>query len=485
MGTRVRYSTKKYGAFVVVCLIVCVHSSALAFEVLDDRNVYGQKSMAKEENVIQAMEAVSLLHDNRFSRTESVGSEPRRRVIATNTNVDDKAVAAKKADNIKTSSPLKPMSQVPDWSLASLTKLSDAGLISPSDVRKMVSAPDRDLMARMISRANQMLSERNGALPNQYDLEMELHRLMLEYDAELRNLGYKAGDYSTFAKVPFNRKLKISGEVRYHYVDNGGDEPFKFFDSRLRTRIYLAYPLDDKWSLHSMIESEKSWFNDRYDGRISWERIYITGSYKDWNFVGGRYAEFFADGNVYDGEFTGVSVNTGNKLKVKGAIGQLRDNEDGGAIVASYQEPKYAAEAGIYSFNDVKAYAERNQIFSLSGTRFLGNFTLGAMYLRSNNSDHSGDKDAYILSLRYGRVRAWVPGTNELFLKYYDQADSTYMGHTMVGLADSMHGFRGIGAGFYYTVAENLLYGVEYYDLEEKSTGKNGRTFWNQISYFF
>ena len=424
-----------------------------------------------------------MLPGNRFSKPESGASQPRRKVTAT--NVEEKAMAAKRAANIKASSQLKPMSQVPDWSLASLTKLSDAGLVNPSDVRKIVSAPDRDLMARLISRANQMLLERDETLSDQYDLEMELHRLMLEYDAELRNLGYEAGDYSTFTKVPFNRELKIGGEVRYHYADNSGDEPFNFSDSRLRTRVYLDYPLDDKWTLHSMIESEKSWFNDRYDGKISWERIYITGSHKDWDFIGGRYAEIFADGNVYDGEFTGVSAITGNKLKVKGAIGKLRDHEEGGAIVATYQEPKYAAEVGMYSFDGVKAYAERNRILALSGTRFLGNFALGAMYLRSNNSDRSGDKDAYILSLRYGRVRAWVPGTYELFLKYYDQADSTYIGHTMVGLADSMHGFRGIGAGFYYTLAENLLYGLEYYDLEEKSTGKNGRTLWNQLSYFF
>jgi hypothetical protein len=48
-----------------------------------------------------------------------------------------------------------------------------------------------------------------------------------------------------------------------------------------------------------------------------------------------------------------------------------------------------------------------------------------------------------------------------------------------------MQGFSGFGGGMYYTLAENLIYGIEYYDLEEKGTGLRGRTLWNHISLFF
>ena len=105
------------------------------------------------------------------------------------------------------------------------------------------------------------------------------------------------------------------------------------------------------------------------------------------------------------------------------------------------------------------------------------------MYLCSKAGDESGS--GYVATVKYGRNRSWIPGTYEIFAKYYDQADSTYIAHTMTGLADYMQGFKGVGFGFAYTLMENVVYSIEYYDLKDKKTGLQGRTIWNHVAYYF
>jgi hypothetical protein len=55
----------------------------------------------------------------------------------------------------------------------------------------------------------------------------------------------------------------------------------------------------------------------------------------------------------------------------------------------------------------------------------------------------------------------------------------------MVGLADYMQGFKGYGVGTYYTLAENTICGIEYYDLENKLDKRRARTLWAHVSFFF
>lgn len=375
----------------------------------------------------------------------------------------------------------KDVNDVPDWSIASLLKLSDYGLLSPDDVRDILSEPDRELMAKLTARAYHLCEEREGN--DSYDARFELGKLLKEYDRELRNLGYGAGDYAAYGHLPQARDTKIGGELRYNYVNHSGDDPYNFYDSRLRLRLYVEQPLDEKWTLYGMGEANKSWV-DKDLRKFSLERLYIGGNYKEVDVKAGRFGKLYADGNVYDGRMTGVSLSTGKAVKFTADYGQLRDEQKGGAVTATYTEPRYDLEAGLYNFDNIKSYGNTT-IGSIGGMYYIGNFGLGAMYLYSSADDVNGESNSYIITVKYGRNRSWVPGTYEIFAKYYDQADSTYIAHTMVGLADYMHGFKGYGVGMYYTLAENWLYGIEYYDLKAKGTGLKGRTLWNHVSYFF
>ena len=374
----------------------------------------------------------------------------------------------------------KPNENVPEWTLKALTKLSDYGLLSPTEISNILSEPNRELLAKLIARAYHENEESKGK--NYYDAQFELDKLMVEYDTELRNLGYDAGRYAAFGGLPKERETILGGELRYNYVEHSGDDPYNFFDSRVRLRLYVEQPLDDNWTLYGMGEGNKSWYRDIKHFNL--ERLYVSGQYKELTVTGGRFGEFYADGNVYDGRIDGVKFSGGKKVKLSGEHGRLRDDQRATALVATYNQPRYDAEAGLYILDKLKSYGSTT-IGSLGGMYYIGNFGVGAMYLCSSRTSVTGGAGGYVVTLKYGRNRSWVPGTYEIFAKYYSQPEATYISHTMVGLADYMRGFNGFGVGWYYTLSENLVYGIEYNDLEEKGSGKKGRTLWNHVSLFF
>lgn len=376
----------------------------------------------------------------------------------------------------------KDIKDVDDWTLLSMSKLSDRGLLNPGDIREFEIEPNRELIAKLISRAY----HRNEADKGRYydDNKQELGKLMIEYDAELRNLGYGADDYTNYAYVKKNQSLEVYGEIRQNYVKNTGDPKFSSRDSRLRARLYARQHLNDDWSITGMAESDKSWLHDDPHGRVKLDRLFVEGNHKGVHILGGKFGEYYGDGNVYDGTLTGGAFDTGRTVKVHGAYGYLREKQHGFAAVAKYPKAKYEVEAGVYSFKDIKG-SKRDTVTSWGYTHFLGQYSLGAMVLTSSAKGADGKNFGYVISARYNRIRPWIPHTYEVFAKYYDQAHMTYFSHTMVGLADKMEGFKGVGLGFYYTLFPNVVYSFEYYDLREKSTNKTGRTLWNHISYYF
>lgn len=382
----------------------------------------------------------------------------------------------------------KAVEYVPDWSLKSLIRLADYQLLQPNDISEMLNEPDREFMGKMISRAYNVNEAEKGE--NYEAATKELGKLMEEYDTELRNLGYCADAYTNYGRPHFSLAPRIGGELRYHYVNHDsndarkpGERNFNFYDQRLRLRLFVEQPINEDWSLNGMGEAEKSWVNDSVDD-ISLARLYLSGKYKGINIKAGRFGKMYADGNVYDGNFDGLSLITGEKTKFKLEKGELRDGEKGATFIIGHSVPKFDFEAGIYSYEDVKTYG-KTTINSLGTMYYTGNYGLGAMWLHSDKESITGDKDGYVFTIKFGRNRSWRAGTYEVFAKYYDQPDSTYIAHTMVGLGDYMSGFKGYGAGTYYTLAENAICGIEYYDLENKLDKRRARTLWAHVSFFF
>lgn len=312
-----------------------------------------------------------------------------------------------------------------------------------------------------------------------------VERLKDEFAAELADMGYGAVRVAQAkpAAMEADSPYKVSGELRYSYAQGEGPRAAIGDDSRLRLRLYGEAALSRDWSAYAMVEADKH-FMTQGRGSLDWDRLYLKGKAGKAELTAGRFGYMIAEGNIYDSTFKGAVAEFGDPVRIRAGWGRTSVHGDGALASASYKAADYNVEGGFYRYED-RWNDDKNTIAYLGGNYFLGKFSLGAMYLRGSFEDRRGDRDGYVLTLGYGELKTWKPGAHSFFVKYYDQAQATYVAHTMNGPAGYMEGFKGFGAGVYYTLAENLLYGLEYYNLEDKNSAAKGRTLWNQISYYF
>ena len=107
------------------------------------------------------------------------------------------------------------------------------------------------------------------------------------------------------------------------------------------------------------------------------------------------------------------------------------------------------------------------------------------MYLGSTDSSDESGQHGGVISARYRKVRSWVPGSYEIYARYYSQPQSTYRAHTMNGLGGYMTGFKGWSVGIAYALGKEILWDLEYYSLQDKVTGEDGKTIWTSITFGF
>lgn len=315
-----------------------------------------------------------------------------------------------------------------------------------------------------------------------------LARRRVEYADELSAIGYfdRESSYmqaSTEVKAPKppEKRFKIDGEAR---VDYGAHSGYKSSSdrSRARVRIYGNYNIDDNWHFISMLENEKILSGKGEDNWMDIDRWYLTGKVGRARVDAGSFGSFLAEGNIYDSRFTGVRVSGKEPSSYMAEAGTIKQAGFAAAAEASTTHDIYTLGAGLYRF-DLKDRGERN-IYMLNVHRPLGGlFDLGLMGLLGE--DERTSEKGYVVSLTRGKENTWQRGNAYYFLKYYHQPYTTYVLHTMNGLADYMDGFEGIGAGIHYTVKPDWLLQAEYYNLKDLEEGGRNHTFWLALSYYF
>lgn len=315
-----------------------------------------------------------------------------------------------------------------------------------------------------------------------------LARRRVEYADELSAIGYfdRESSYmqaSTEVKAPKppEKRFKIDGEAR---VDYGAHSGYKSISdrSRARVRIYGNYNIDDNWHFISMLENEKILSGKGEDSWMDIDRWYLTGKVGSTQVDAGAFGSFLAEGNIYDSRFTGVRVSGKEPFSYMAEAGTINQAGFAAAAEASTTHDIYTLGAGLYRF-DLKDRGERN-IYMLNVHRPLGGlFDLGLMGLLGE--DERTSEKGYVVSLTRGKENTWQRGNTYYFLKYYHQPYTTYVLHTMNGLADYMDGFEGIGAGIHYTVKPDWLLQAEYYNLKDLEDGGRNHTFWLALSYYF
>lgn len=284
------------------------------------------------------------------------------------------------------------------------------------------------------------------------------------------------------------QKFRFNGEVRYAYARNrGGDnDRFNSNDSQIRVRLYGQQKLNDDWGLHGMLEGQKHFLDDSRTDLTSGSRIYVEGLTGITTVTAGKFGYLMADGNIYDSEFKGAraSLNAA-PWTYTAAVGRTGASADTVLGTATYTGDNYDLGAGIYKFGDDDWGRQGNSILMLGGNYYWDQVRLGAMWLSSDDDTDTTGRNGYVLSSRYRTMKSWKPGSWSLYANYYNQPWSTYRNHTMNGLGNTLHGFKGYGVGIDYAMAQEMVLNLEYYKLTDKQEKDSGSTLWGSLSFYF
>ena len=401
-----------------------------------------------------------------------------------------------------------PFSDVPagHWAYDSINKLAAAGVIEGyGDATfggdKLMT---RYEMAQIVAKAMA-----KGA---------NVDKLAAEFADELDNLGVRVANLEKKAD-----NVKITGQIRYEYADRDGSlVPNKgVAKNRLRTRLFVNGAINDDWSYTGRIENNQDLSNDKGDEDTKFNQAYVTGRVGGLAVVAGKAGIVLADGNLYDDTAEFVSASYGKDVKVTAYAGQPTDYGFDSFYGASLSGNvgKLALSAGYDAFKDSQYADVKNAAGAVIGHEATGNnsnvkegednavwnvtakyafdknVALSATYLNSDldkedivSTYKDVDTDGYVIGLDYKGAKAKQVGSWGVWGKYYDQGVGTFVAHTMKngdwGKTLS-EGFKGYAVGATYTVAKNMLYMVDYYDLEGKESDKTNRVIWNRFQINF
>lgn len=313
-------------------------------------------------------------------------------------------------------------------------------------------------------------------------------RLESELKPELVNLGFfqtqKLMKESQNGEAPQitdkSNRLKVDGELRYNYDKNSGANQYAYNDSQMRLRMYLDYNINDNWHAYTMLESDKSLLG-KFDqnGYPTFQRVYVDGNIGLTKITAGSFGALMGDGNIFDTQFNGISVQVPGPVQYSLLYGTSDYFNQSTIMTAHYDSYDYNLDAGIHHLQLIDGSV--NNISEVSGNYNFEKISLGAMYLHSSLDNDNG----YVLTLSNGKLKSWEKGSYNVWLKYYNQPQGTYVVHTMTGLADYMNGFKGYGLGYSTALQENIVADFEYYKLQDHLSGEKGNTLWFDLIYTF
>ena len=389
-----------------------------------------------------------------------------------------------------------PFSDVPagHWAYDSVNKLAAAGVIDGyGDATfggdKLMT---RYEMAQIVAKAMA-----RGA---------NVDKLAAEFADELDTLGVRVANLEKKAD-----NVKITGNIRAHYASykngarahNGTN-----YGSKLRTRLFINGQINDDWSYTGRIENNQKFTNNNGDEGTDFNWAFVNGKIGGVNVRAGRTWVYLGDGNIYDENLDGVVLSYGKDVKIEAIYGKptgandkyawnydtitgasLSGNIDKLNLSGGYYHVE-AADAGSAGVDAQKL--EDNNIWHAGANYTFGKANLSASYYNTDMDSKYSDEDGYSVQLSYGKARANKVGSFGIVAQYMDLPAGVVMGHTMNGdypfgfsKAERNYGFEGYKLAAYYTVATNMVAGVEWYDLDPDNNQDNYKTLWTQMIITF
>ena len=402
-----------------------------------------------------------------------------------------------------------PFSDVPagHWAYDSINKLAAAGVIEGyGDTTfggdKLMT---RYEMAQIVAKAMA-----KGA---------NVDKLAAEFADELDNLGVRVANLEKKAD-----NVKITGQIRYEYGDrsgslkNGTTSLAGVAVNRLRSRLFVSGQINDDWSYTGRIENNQKFNNNAGEEKTDFNQAYVNGRLGGLAVTAGKTDLFLANGNLYDATAEYVGVSYGKDVKVNAYYGKPTDygyeNIYGASL--SGKIGKLALSAGYDKFQDALATAamvgdgastntvaakvgEDNGVWNVNAAyAFDKNVVLEATYLNSDLDKNDirfttsgatdADTDGYAIALNYKGANKAKVGSWGAWAKYYDQGVGTFVAHTMKDgdwgyMMDE--GFKGYNIGANYALAKNIVYNIDYFDLEGKESERTNRVIWSRLQINF
>jgi hypothetical protein len=390
-----------------------------------------------------------------------------------------------------------PFSDVPagHWAYDSVNKLVAAGVVDgyPDGTYGGDKLMTRYEMAQIVAKAIA-----KGA---------NVDKLSAEFAEELDSLGVRV---ATLEEKTDN--VKITGQIRYEYGDRNGDigrEKGKDAVNRLRSRIYIKGQVNDDWSFTGRIQNDQKFNNDSGDEKTQFNQAYVNGKIGGLKVLAGKTDQYLANGYLYDDTAEMLQLSYGKDIKVTAYYGQPTDYGYDAfyGVSANGKIGKLFLSAGYDAFKDGLETAafvgdgdknnvgigKDNNIWNVSASYNFGDVKLGATYLNSNLGDEKlfnedVDTDGYVVGASYKGAKTADPGSWGLWGNYYNQGAGTFVAHTMkTGDWGYFYneGFKGYGIGANVTIAKNMVYNLDYYDLEGKESGEDTQVLWSRLQITF
>ena len=393
-----------------------------------------------------------------------------------------------------------PFTDVPagHWAYDSISKLAAAGVIEGygDGTFRGDRLMTRFEMAQIVAKAMS-----KGA---------NTDKLAAEFADELDALGVRVAALEKKAD-----NVKITGAIRYHYSSLRGDnEAYNGtkYGHQLRSRINFSGKVNSNWSYFGVLENRMTLTDNVGNELTRFTAATMYGRLGGLNVAAGRmYHTRDPWGDIYDDKMDGIELSYGKKVKIGGYYGKpatTKWSTGAGTVCAGEGYTKtwgvnasadlgknVTLYAGYDAFTDNEdAARDDNKIFDVAATFKFGDLSVGASYMKSD-SDTARNDSGFTATLKYGAAKFNKPGSWDLMAKYYKQGDGTFLAHTMNGDAwmftekyknATGGGFKGYQLAANYTVAKNMMLGVQYYDLKGYSDSNiKARTLWTEMQVRF
>ena len=345
-------------------------------------------------------------------------------------------------------------------------------------------------------------------------------KLAAEFADELDNLGVRVANLEKKAD-----NVKISGQIRYEYGHRSGDfvHPYNYngvakaakdgvAKNRLRSRLYISGRINEDWSYTGRLENNQDLSNNAGDEKTYFNQAWVDGKLGGLKVVAGKTDLTLANGNIYDDTAEYIGLSYGKDVKVNAYYGKPITTEYNYnydeilGISLSGKAGKLSLSAGYDVFKNSLGVSsattcytkedEDNAIWNINASyAFDKNVKLNATYLNSNldqgdiaTTFNDVDTDGYVIGLAYKGANRNKVGSWGAWATYYDQGVGTVVAHTMkTGDWDlfATEGYKGYDLGANYTLAKNMVYNIDYYELEGKESGLKNKVLWSRLQINF